>query len=189
MSRVRFSNSWDPVPTPVRFSFRKETHHFHSGCLHTRALFSFPLTRPQVIADLNRNRMENRPFGIVTRLSDVSGSLEERNAYRRKELVDSWELLRSLIGERSGTHNVYEYWIDCPHHTVDKDGQFRKEAIVEGQFSRLVDTKDCKRKFLSGVCRFFEKQFASVMDEDIRARPRIANIGGTLLLSSALYIN
>lgn len=66
--------------------------------------------------------MDRRPFGIVSKFADTSGGLEERQAvcsfahlsaflaficsfsccqYRRKELVDSWELLRNIVGEEN----------------------------------------------------------------------------------------
>jgi nuclear pore complex protein Nup93 len=122
----------------------------------------------RVIHVLNECRKIAASYGLITKLSEVSGVARENAT--RTALQDVWQLLKSMVGEKA----------------VEKSGQMTV-GPKENQFS-IKDQSDSQTQiedtFLQGTLNFLHDQYKDIIFRELNFKASSVEIGGDPNLQS-----
>lgn len=118
----------------------------------------------KVIQELNERRLENRAFGLVSSLLNVSQAFDDREMQRKTELVNAFNLLRKLVREDN----------------VRMDGSFSGAARHEAEFRGQMDDVKTKKMLLESSKSFLEEQYWTFVQQKCASNLTNAPLGGRL---------
>ncbi|ODQ65805.1 NIC-domain-containing protein [Nadsonia fulvescens var. elongata DSM 6958] len=133
-----------------------------SSAQQQSAGFSLPRAKrfASVVTELNDQRAAKRPFPISISFSKVTESFGIDS--RTQQLHDSWKILTSITGE-----------------TSNKPVRERKFASIYSKIeSQDPDAIAVSEMITKGSRAFLERQFSSLIENEISKRPKEAQLGG-----------
>lgn len=114
----------------------------------------------EVVAELNRARLNDRSFPIASHFSDVTSSYGMDT--RSQQLHDSWEILRSIVGE-------------VDHHHPISERAYSKQYNADLASS---DSIELRNRITKGSKTYLERQFFALIENEIAKHPQEAMLGG-----------
>jgi nuclear pore complex protein Nup93 len=118
----------------------------------------------KVIQELNERRLVGQPFGLVSSLLQVSQAFDDREMPRKSELVNTFNLLRKLVGEDN----------------VRLDGSFARAPRTEAEFFSRTDEPKIKQTILDSAKSFLEEQYWTFVQQKCASNLSSAPLGGRM---------
>lgn len=118
------------------------------------------------IRELNRHRLEQRPFPLLHELSVVQASSNDRHA---DQVVEAYQAVMAMVGENPEADRIAS-------NATAKERQFAKMYLnLHGQ---SAESTEMRKRILRGANQFLEKKFFHEVETLITKFPREANLGG-----------
>ncbi|KAK8130160.1 nuclear pore protein [Apiospora kogelbergensis] len=118
------------------------------------------------IRELNRHRLEQRPYPLLHELSDVESRSGDRHA---QQVVEAYQALISMVGENPEAESFTS-------NATPRERQFAK-IYLEAQ-SNTPQAVEMRKRILKGANVFLENKFFTEVETLITKYPREANLGG-----------